>query len=159
MSAEDSLSFGKRLSVEAVEEGLELAPRFNGRGLIPVITTDAQSGEVLMLGYMNEEALKRSIITGEAHYWSRSRETLWRKGERSGFVQKIAEMRVDDDQDALWIRVHVQGGASCHAGYRSCFYRAVREDGDQTVRLVFREKEKVFDPKSVYGDLPNPTKL
>ena len=122
--------FGQRISVEQVEEGQELAPKFDPQGLIPVITTDFTSGELLMHGYMNEEALRKTIELGEAVYYSRSRKTLWHKGATSGLVQTIREMRIDDDQDAVWLRVDVAGGASCHVGYRSCFYRKV-PTGDQ----------------------------
>jgi len=151
-----------RSSVEFVEEGAFLAPRFDDDGLIPVVTTDAQSGEVLMLGFMNAEALLRTIETREAHYWSRSRGALWRKGATSGLVQKIVEMRIDDDQDAIWLRVRVEGlGASCHVGYRSCFFRSVEMGlpSQAPVALSFIEREKVFDPRQTYGDAPNPTKL
>jgi len=157
--------FGKRISVEQVEEGQELAPKFDGNGLIPVITTDFTSGELLMHGYMNEEALRKSIELGEAVYFSRSRQALWHKGATSGLVQTIREMRIDDDQDAVWLRVDVAGGASCHVGYRSCFYRkvpvaeAAKEAAAGPLSLEFMESEKVFDPKEVYGDAPNPTKL
>ncbi|WP_298725688.1 phosphoribosyl-AMP cyclohydrolase [uncultured Ferrovibrio sp.] len=154
--------FAKRISVEQVEEGNELAPKFDAEGLLPCVTTQADTGEVLMLGYMNAEALKRTIETGEAHYYSRSRKVLWHKGATSGLVQKVVEMRIDDDQDAVWLRVRIPGDASCHVGYRSCFYRSVpvgKAVGDQPVELVFEEKEKTFDPKAVYGDAPNPTIL
>ena len=154
--------FAERLSVEQVEEGLALAPRFDADGLIPCITTDAGTGEVLMLGYMNGEALQRTIATGEAHYWSRSRQCLWRKGATSGLVQKVVELRIDDDQDAVWIRVTVGGsGASCHVGYRSCFYRSVEVGGPSggPARLVFTESGKSFSPEDVYGDAPSPTRL
>ncbi|MBT5415598.1 MAG: phosphoribosyl-AMP cyclohydrolase [Rhodospirillaceae bacterium] len=153
--------FAKRISVEQVEEGDELAPKFDEDGLIPVVTTDHASGELLMHGYMNDEALRRTVETGEAHYWSRSRATLWHKGATSGLVQKVVEMRIDDDQDAVWLRVDVQGGASCHVGYRSCFYRSLPlgEAGKTPVKLHYEETEKVFDPQEVYGDAPNPTKL
>jgi phosphoribosyl-AMP cyclohydrolase len=153
--------FAARLSVEQVEEGHELAPRFDSQGLIPAVTSDADSGEVLMLGYMNAEALKETIASGEAVYWSRSRQCLWRKGATSGFVQRVVEMRIDDDQDALWLRVRIDGGASCHVGYRSCFYRAVPVGGDSrdSSALRFVETGKTFDPKTVYGDAPNPTRL
>lgn len=151
--------FSPRLSVEQVEEGHDLTPRFNAEGFIPVVTTDADSGEVLMMGVMNAEALTRSLETGEAHYWSRSRQCLWHKGATSGLVQKIVEMRIDDDQDAVWLRVRIDGGASCHVGYRSCFYRTVPMGGAEVPRLTFTETEKVFDPVEVYGDAPNPTQL
>ena len=154
------IKFEQRKTIEQVEESTELAPKFDQDGLIPVVTTDYISGEVLMQGYMNEEAFKKTILIGEAVYYSRSRKTLWYKGKTSGLVQKIEEIRIDDDQDCVWLRVNVQGGASCHVGYRSCFYRSVPfgENNSSTV-LKFEEKEKVFDPKEVYGDAPNPTKL
>lgn len=151
--------FAPRVSVEQVEEGAELAPRFDADGLIPVVTTDADSGEVLMLGYMNTDAMAKTIETGEAHYWSRSRRCLWHKGATSGFVQRVVEMRIDDDQDAVWLRVAVEGGASCHVGYRSCFYRQVPVGRDAAAPLAFVETVKRFDPKQVYGDAPNPTQL
>src|SRR5882762_8783317 len=154
------IKFFPRNSVEQVEESAELAPKFDADGLIPCITTAANTGEVLMLGYMNEEALKKTIVTGEAHYWSRSRQVLWHKGATSGLVQKVVELRVDDDQDAIWLRVEIPGDASCHVGYRSCFYRSMPVGpGDFQRALKFEEKQKAFDPKKVYGDAPNPTKL
>jgi phosphoribosyl-AMP cyclohydrolase len=156
----DDVKFFSRVSVEQVEEGRELAPKFDEHGLIPCVTTAAKTGEVLMLGYMNAEALKRTILTGEAHYFSRSRGVLWHKGATSGLVQKVAELRIDDDQDAIWLRVDIPGDASCHVGYRSCFYRSM-PTGKQglTGELKFEEQQKAFDPKKVYGDAPNPTKL
>ena len=159
----ESFKFAPRRSVEEVEEGKVLAPKFDKDGVIPCVTTDAQTGEVLMLGYMNAEALALTINTGEAHYWSRSRKALWRKGATSGLVQTVVELRIDDDQDSVWLRVNVAGsGASCHVGFRSCFYRAVPmktgASPDQLV-LEFTEHEKTFDPKAVYGDAPNPTVL
>ena len=154
------VKFEKRKTIEQVEESTELAPKFDQDGLIPVVTTDFNSGEVLMQGYMNEEAFKKTISLGEAVYYSRSRKTLWHKGKTSGLVQNIKEIRIDDDQDCVWLRVDVQGGASCHVGYRSCFYRSIPfgEKSGSTI-LKFEEKEKVFDPKNVYRDAPNPTKL
>jgi phosphoribosyl-AMP cyclohydrolase len=143
------IPFAKRTSIEQVEEGRELAPKFDAEGLIPCITTAAKTGEVLMLGYMNAEALKKTIETGEAHYWSRSRQVLWHKGATSGLVQKVVELRVE-----------IPGDASCHVGYRSCFYRSVPVGpGDFARALKFEEKQKTFDPRKVYGDAPNPTKL
>ena len=151
--------YSKRQSIEQVEEGVDLAPKFTEHGLIPVITTDFSSGEVLMHAYMNAEALTQTITLGEAVYWSRSRQRLWRKGATSGLVQRVREMRIDDDQDCIWLRVDLQGGASCHVGYRSCFYRAV-PFGDQAGQpLEFTEMEKAFDPQKVYGDALNPTRL
>ncbi|TAL04058.1 MAG: phosphoribosyl-AMP cyclohydrolase [Rhodospirillaceae bacterium] len=156
-------AFGRRISIEQVEEGHTLAPRFDEHGLIPVVTTDAESGELLMHGFMNAEALALTIETAEAHYYSRSRKALWHKGATSGLVQHVVEMRIDDDQDAVWLRVRVAGsGASCHVGYRSCFYRAVPLGGrvaDAVEHLAYTEDHKTFDPKVVYGDAPNPTKL
>ncbi|MBF2755667.1 MAG: phosphoribosyl-AMP cyclohydrolase [Gammaproteobacteria bacterium AqS3] len=149
--------FAERISVEQVEEGNQLAPKFDANGLLVAVATDAQSGEVLMVGHMNDEALKRSIETGEAHYFSRSRQVLWHKGASSGFVQRIVELRIDDDQDAVWMRVEVAGGASCHVGYRSCFYRKVAGTADAP--LEFTEHEKVFDPEKTYAGAPNPTRL
>ena len=154
------IRFEARVTVEQVEEGTELAPKFDEHGLIACVTTSAKTGEVLMLGYMNAEALKRTIATGEAHYWSRSRKLLWHKGASSGLVQRVIEMRIDDDQDAVWLRVEIPGDASCHVGYRSCFYRSVPVGGSDFSRpLKFEESEKMFDPLQVYGDVPNPTQL
>lgn len=159
MSAPD-VRFARRVSIEQVEEGHELAPKFDEHGLIPCVTTAATSGEVLMLGYMNAEALKQTIVTGEAHYFSRSRQVLWHKGATSGLVQKVVELRIDDDQDAIWLRVETSGDASCHVGYRSCFYRSIPTgETGAAGRLQFEEAEKTFDPKKVYGDAPNPTQL
>ena len=155
-----NVEFEKRKSIEQVEESTELAPKFDEKGLIPVVTTDFSSGEVLMQGYMNEEAFKKTISLGEAVYFSRSRQALWHKGKTSGLIQKIKEIRIDDDQDCVWLRVDVEGGASCHVGYRSCFYRSIPIDDDKSkVVLKFEEGKKVFDPDEVYGDTPNPTKL
>ena len=161
MSAPEN-GFATRRSIEQVEEGDELAPKFDADGLLPVVTTDVTSGELLMHGYMNAEALRLTIESGQAHYWSRSRRCLWHKGATSGFVQHVQEMLIDDDQDTVWLRVRVDGGASCHVGYRSCFYRKMAVGvpvGEAAVKLEFTETELIFDPKSVYGDAPNPTKL
>jgi phosphoribosyl-AMP cyclohydrolase len=152
--------FSTRTSVGQVEEGAELAPKFDAQGVVPVVTTDHRTGELLMHAYMSAEALEKTIRSGEAWYWSRSRACLWHKGATSGLVQRVVELRVDDDQDCVWLRVEVGGsGASCHVGYRSCFYRSVplrERAGDP---LVFEEAAKTFDPKAVYGDAPNPTRL
>ena len=160
-SASRFVGFGPRKTVEQVEEGHELAPKFGPDGLIPVVTTDYESGELLMHGYMNAEAFAKTIELCEAVYYSRSRETLWHKGATSGLVQTVKQLLIDDDQDAVWLRVEVAGnGASCHVGYRSCFYRAVSRDGNNDpISLTFTETEKVFDPVAVYGDAPNPTQL
>jgi phosphoribosyl-AMP cyclohydrolase len=154
--------FKNRISIEQVEEGKDLAPKFDEHGLISCITTSAETGDVLMLGYMNKEALEKTILTGEAHYWSRSRKILWHKGATSGLVQKVVDMRIDDDQDAIWLKVKVDGtGASCHVGYMSCFYRSVpvADDRKKGEDLIYREDSKTFDPLEVYGDAPNPTIL
>lgn len=154
--------FSIRESIAQVEEGHALAPKFDIDGLIVCVTTDANNGDVLMVGYMDAEALRRTIDTGEAHYWSRSRQMLWHKGVTSGLIQKVEELRIDDDQDALWLRVRVGGsGASCHVGYRSCFYRRVpiAKRQQEEDPLIFTETEKTFDPKQIYGDVPNPTIL
>lgn len=154
------LEFQARRSVEQVEEGTGFAPKFGPDGLIPCITSDAQTGEVLMLGWMNADALRLTIETGEAHYFSRARQVLWHKGATSGLVQKVVEARIDDDQDAIWLRVAVAGsGASCHVGYRSCFYRSVPVGENAGQPLAFLEEQKTFDPSEVYGDAPNPTQL
>ena len=154
--------FKKRESVLEVEEGKFLSPKFNAEGLIPVITTDHKTGDVLMHGYMNEDALKKTIETKEAYYWSRSRKVLWHKGKSSGFIQKVIEIRIDDDQDSIWMRVDIADGASCHVGYKSCFYRSIllgKIENSKEIKLEFKEKEKKFDPEKVYKGQPNPTKL
>lgn len=154
------IEFHPRQSVEEVEEGNMLSPKFGPDGLLPCITTDARSGDVLMLGWMNETALQLTLETGEAHYFSRARNTLWHKGATSGLTQTVIEARIDDDQDAIWLRVEIGGtGASCHVGYRSCFYRAIPTGSEAGAPLTFTEKAKRFDPRTVYGDAPNPTQL
>ena len=152
--------FEKRVSVKQVEEGTSLSPKFNSDGFIPVVTTDSKTGVLLMHAFMNAEALTLTIEKGEAHYYSRSRKCIWHKGATSGFVQKIDNIFVDDDQDCIWIKVTVAGdaNASCHVGYFSCFYREITYDGKKA-KLTFTEKEKVFNPDDVYGDAPNPTIL
>jgi phosphoribosyl-AMP cyclohydrolase len=132
------------------EEGLALAPRFDADGLITCVATDAATGVVLMVAHMNREALARTIETGEAWYYSRSRRKLWKKGESSGHVQRVTEMRVDCDQDAVWIKVEQQGPGACHTGRRSCFYRAVPLGKAGSATLEFRDAEKTFDPGKVY---------
>ena len=153
--------FTKRESVEQVEEGTDLSPKFNADGLLPVITSDYKSGKILMHGYMNKEALLKTIQHGEAYYWSRSRQCLWHKGDVSGLIQKVKQLLIDDDQDALWMRVEVVGDASCHVGYRSCFYREIPIGASlpQKPKLQFVEKNKAFDPDEIYQDQPNPTIL
>ena len=154
--------FKKRDNIREVEEGKYLSPKFDENGLIPVITSDFQTGDILMHGYMNDEALKKTIETKEAHYWSRSRKKIWHKGQVSGFVQIVKEIRIDDDQDSVWLSVDIGSGASCHVGYRSCFYRSVplgKIKNEEELEMEFTEKKKIFDPKKVYKDEPNPTKL
>ena len=154
--------FKKRDNIKEVEEGKYLEPKFDENGLIPVITTDFKNGSILMHGYMNDEALKKTIETKEAHYWSRSRKKIWHKGQISGFVQIIKEIRIDDDQDSVWLSVDIGNGASCHVGYRSCFYRSIplgNIKNVQELEMEFKEEKKKFDPKKVYKDEPNPTKL
>ena len=154
--------FKKRDNIKEVEEGKYLSPKFDENGLIPVITTDFQTGGILMHGYMNGEALKKTIETKEVHYWSRSRKKLWRKGQISGFIQIVKEIRIDDDQDSVWLSVDIGNGASCHVGYRSCFYRSIplgKIKNEEELEMEFKEKKKIFDPKKVYKDEPNPTKL
>ena len=154
------IPLAQRVSVFEVEEGTTLSPKFDENGLIPVITTDNKSGEVLMHGYMNEEALLLTIQKKEAYYWSRSRKSIWHKGKTSGLIQQVKGIRIDDDQDAILLMVDVMGiGASCHVGYRSCFYRSVHIDSNNKVDLKFEEDEKVFDPEVVYDGQENPTKL
>ncbi len=130
------------------EEGLGLQPRFDAAGLVTCVATDAVTGEVLMVAHMNDEALRRTIASGDAWYFSRSRNALWRKGETSGQTQRVVEMRIDCDQDAVWIRVE-QVGAACHTGRRSCFYRKVTA-GEDGARLSFVDAERLFDPDRVY---------
>ena len=154
--------FKKRDNIKEVEEGKYLSPKFDENGLIPVVTTDFQTGDILMHGYMNDEALKKTIETKEVHYWSRSRKKIWRKGQVSGFVQIVREIRIDDDQDSVWLSVDIGNGASCHVGYRSCFYRSIplgKIKNEEELEMEFKEKKKIFDPKKVYKDEPNPTKL
>ena len=154
--------FKKRHTIKEVEEGKYLSPKFDENGLIPVITTDFKTGDILMHGYMNYESLKKTIETKEAHYWSRSRKKIWRKGQLSGFVQKVKEIRIDDDQDSVWLSVDIGNGSSCHVGYRSCFYRSIplgKIKNEEELEMEFKETEKTFDPKKVYKDEPSPTKL
>jgi phosphoribosyl-AMP cyclohydrolase len=131
-----------------IEEGLSLQPRYDASGLVTCVATDARSGEVLMVAHMNDDALRKTIATGEAWYFSRSRRALWRKGETSGHVQRVLEMRMDCDQDAVWIRVE-QSGAACHTGRHSCFYRKVTA-GEGGARLSFVDADRLFDPAKVY---------
>jgi phosphoribosyl-AMP cyclohydrolase len=133
-----------------IEEGLAFTPKFDANGLVTVVVTDAKSGDVLMVAHMNEEAIRKTVASGEAWYYSRSRNTLWRKGETSGHMQRVVELRVDCDQDALWLKVEQAGEGACHTGRRSCFYRAVPLGRTGSVMLEFRDAEKRFDPKKIY---------
>jgi len=146
----EQTSFAPPGSAAELEEGSALTPKFDADGLVTCITTDAGSGEVLMVAHMNAQALAKTIESGEAWYFSRSRRALWRKGETSGHTQRLVEMRVDCDQDAVWIKVE-QAGAACHTGHRSCFYRAVAVGKGGAMTLEFKD-ERAFDPKAVYGD-------
>ena len=134
--------------INDIEEGLKFQPKFDAAGLVTCVATDAGNGEVLMVAHMNDEALRRTVASGEAWYYSRSRQSLWRKGESSGHTQRVVEMRMDCDQDAIWIRVE-QSGAACHTGRRSCFYRAITP-GEGGPILSFVDADRLFDPKAVY---------
>ncbi len=134
--------------IHDIEEGLAFRPKFDVSGLVTCVATDAGTGEVLMVAHMNDEALRKTIVSGEAWYFSRSRSALWRKGETSGHTQRVVEMRMDCDQDAIWIRVE-QSGAACHTGRRSCFYRKV-DAGEAGARLSFVDADRMFDPAKVY---------
>ena len=150
----EGTAFKTRGSKAEVEEGLDFAPKFDANGLIPAIATDHESGNLLMVAYMNAESLAQTIAIGEAVYFSRSRNELWHKGATSGHTQVVRELRVDCDQDAIWLRVEQKGGACCHTGRKSCFYRSipVGNGGDPaTIALQFQDADKVFDPEQVYG--------
>jgi phosphoribosyl-AMP cyclohydrolase len=135
--------------IDEREEGLAFRPKFDASGLVTCVATDAATGDVLMVAHMNEEALRNTIDSGEAWYFSRSRNALWRKGETSGQTQRVLEMRMDCDQDAVWLRVE-QVGAACHTGRLSCFYRKVgKGEGGPVMSLV--DTERLFDPKAVYN--------
>jgi phosphoribosyl-AMP cyclohydrolase len=144
----ESSAFAAPGSTTEVEDGRALTPKFDADGLVTCVATDAQSGEVLMIAHMNAQALAQTIASGDAWYYSRSRKKLWRKGEESGHTQRVVEMRIDCDQDAVWIKVE-QTGAACHTGRRSCFYRKV-DAGENAAQLSFVDADKVFDPTKVY---------
>lgn len=148
-----TMRFAPRGTTEQVEEGRVFAPKFDADGLITCVVADAWSGEVLMVAHMNDEALAKSIESGEAWFFSRSRQKLWKKGETSGHIQRIVEIRVDCDQDALLLRVEPEGPGACHTGRESCFYRALplREPAGHMLVLKFRNGAKTFDPAEVYG--------
>jgi phosphoribosyl-AMP cyclohydrolase len=137
-------------SAQDIEEGVTFTPKFDANGLVSAVVTDVRTGDVLMVAHMNEEALRKTIASGEVWYYSRSRKALWKKGETSGNVQRVIELRVDCDQDALWLKVEQQGGGACHTGRRSCFYRAVPLGKTGAATLEFRDADKRFDPEKVY---------
>jgi phosphoribosyl-AMP cyclohydrolase len=138
-------------STRDIEEGLAFIPKFDKDGLLTAVVTDAKSGELLMVAHMNAEAIAKTVATGEAWYYSRSRQRLWKKGVSSGHVQRVTELRVDCDQDAVWLKVEQQGPGACHTGRRSCFYRALPLGQQGALKLEFREAEQTFDPGAVYG--------
>jgi phosphoribosyl-AMP cyclohydrolase len=148
--ADISSPFAARGSASEVEEGRAFAPKFDSDGLLTAVVTDVASGDVLMVAHMNAEALAKTIESGEAWYFSRSRKKLWKKGETSGHVQRVVELRTDCDQDALWLKVEQAGEGACHTGRRSCFYRAVPLGKAGSVRLEFRDADKAFNPSKVY---------
>jgi phosphoribosyl-AMP cyclohydrolase len=150
----ETSTFAPRATTEQVEEGRLFAPKFDADGLITCVVTDAWSAQVLMVAHMNPDALAKTITTGEAWFYSRSRQQLWKKGESSGHTQRVVEMRVDCDQDALWMRVEQIGAGACHTGRVGCFYRSVPLKQTDFRRLIldFRDADKVFDPTQVYGE-------
>jgi phosphoribosyl-AMP cyclohydrolase len=149
--------FPSPLSVYAIEEGNILMPRFDLYDILPCITQDANTSEVLMLGYMNPVAFRRTIETGYAHYYSRARKKIWKKGEQSGQTQLVKEIRIDDDQDCILIKVTLTNGASCHVGYRSCFFRQLNWKNKTTnFSLSYLETQKVYNPEDVYNEAEEP---
>lgn len=146
----DDTIFAKRGSTSEIEEGRAFAPKFDSDGLVTAVVTDAQSGDVLMLAHMDAQALQNTIESGEAWFFSRSRRKLWKKGEESGHTQRVVELRVDCDQDAVWLKVEQAGPGACHTGRRSCFYRAVPLGKSGAVTLEFKDAAKTFEPGSVY---------
>ena len=156
------IMFKKRENILEIEEGSLLSPKFDNDGLIPVTTMCSKTRDILMHGYMNVEALKKTIETKEAHYFSRSRKQIWHKGKTSGFTQKVIEIKIDDDQDSIWLTVDIGDGASCHVGYKSCFYRSIslgKIENSEKIKIEFKENKKKFDPKIIYKGKPNPTKI
>jgi len=129
-----------------IEEGLELNPKFDEKGLITAIAQDSRTGDILMVAYMNRQALDLTIRTGYATYYSRSRQELWKKGQESGHVQKVEQILVDCDQDCLVLKVTVDSG-QCHVGYQSCFYRALEKDSDKKLKFI---ADRVYNPKDTY---------
>ena len=156
---DNSILPASRGSAGDIEEGTAFAPQFDAAGLIACVVTDAASGELLMVAHMNAQALEQTVDTGEAWFYSRSRQKLWKKGETSGHVLRVVELRVDCDQDVLWLKAQPLGAGACHTGRRSCFYRAVVRSAPGTpggpLHLEFREAGRTFDPAFVYG-VPDP---
>jgi phosphoribosyl-AMP cyclohydrolase len=161
---EKDIKFAKRSSVKEIEEGVLFSPKFNADGLLPCITIEYETNQILMFSYLNQEALKKSISLKLAHYYSRSRNNIWLKGEVSGMKHFIEDIFIDDDQDSIIYVVKLsepsKGGkkASCHVGYKSCFYRKIKIN-DKNIELEFTEKEKSFNPDIVYQGIINPTKI
>ena len=153
MTEKSARSFPEPGSTSDVEAGSLLTPRFSADGLVTAVTVDAADNTVLMVAHMNAEALRLTLETGIAHYWSRSRREIWKKGETSGNTQAVTELRVDCDQDSVVVKGRTAGdGANCHTGRRSCFYRTVETGADGTARLVFDPADDPrFDPDAVYG--------
>ena len=145
-----SASFPPPGSTAEVEEGLGFTPKFDADGLVTAVVTDVKSGDVLMVAHMNAAALRDTVVTGEAWFYSRSRKKLWKKGESSGHLQRVVELRTDCDQDALWLKVEQEGPGACHTGRRSCFYRAMPLGQSGALKLEFRNADKAFDPAAVY---------
>ena len=147
----EDIIFPDRNSLDEIEEGDLLRPKFDEKGLIPCIVQDVENREILMFAYMNKTALQTSIRTGLAHFYSRSRKKQWKKGEQSGNFQRIVSLQIDCDQDCILIKVKIEGGASCHLGYRSCFFRELGDVSEKMdFKLNFIEREKVFNPEEVY---------
>ncbi|MBV9557618.1 MAG: phosphoribosyl-AMP cyclohydrolase [Pseudolabrys sp.] len=146
----DARPFSPPGSTREVEEGGVFTPKFGADGLITAVVTDVTSGELLMVAHMNAEALRKTIENGEAWYFSRSRKQLWKKGETSGHGQRVVELRVDCDQDSVWLKVEQQGAGACHTGRRSCFYRAIPIGKAGAATLEFRDADKKFDPAKTY---------
>lgn len=158
MTGSGDSPFATRGSPDAIEEGTTFQPKFDADGLIPAIVTDVESGAVLMFAWMNSEALMHTLKTSEAHFWSRSRGALWRKGEESGNGLRVVELRTDCDQDVVWLTVSFTGKpAACHTGRKSCFYRSIPlgQDAGPALKMQFKDPERVFDPAAVYGAKPN----
>jgi phosphoribosyl-AMP cyclohydrolase len=161
---EEDIKFAQRSSVQEIEEGTSFTPKFNADGLLPCITVEYETNQILMFSYLTEEALKKSISLKLAHYYSRSRNNIWLKGEVSGMKHFIEDIFIDDDQDSIIYVVRLnepsKGGkkASCHVGYKSCFYRKIKVK-EKSIELEFTEKEKSFNPDIIYDGIANPTKI